>query len=436
MSDGVIVLDAQNRIVDINPAAQRIIDCPASKAIGQPATQVFSGRPDLVEHCHDVTEAQTEIALNQDKVQREFDLRISPLYDARGHLTGRLMVLHDITERVRTEEALRESEERFRRLSSAAFEGIAIHDKGKILDANSKIAEMFGYKRSEFIGKYALDLAAPESWDLVLKHIQSGYEKAYEATGLRKDGTTFAGEVVGRPIPYQGRVVRVTAIRDITERKRAEEQIQASLKEKEMLLKEIRHRVKNNLQIIASLLDLQSESLTDPQDLQIFQESQHRIRSMALIHEHLYQSEDLAQIDFAQYIQELVYSLFSSYAAGVSGITLKLDVDAILLDIDTAIPCGLILNELVSNSLKHAFPDGRRGEICIGLRLDHERQTLLVRDNGVGLPENLNFQNTESLGLQLVCTLTDQLKGTITLDRSGGTTFKIAFAELKYQERI
>lgn len=335
----------------------------------------------------------------------------------------------EINERVRAEEALRESEERFRRLSDAAFEGIAIHDKGKILDANSKMAEMFGYKRSEFIGKHALDLAAPESRDLVLKHIQSGYEKPYEATGLRKDGTTFSGEVVGKPLPYQGRVVRVTAIRDITERKQAEEQIEASLKEKETLLKEIHHRVKNNLQIIASLLDLQSESLTDPQDLQIFQDSQNRIRSMALIHEQLYQSEDLARIDTAQYIEDLVYSLFNSYETQSGSIIPKLDVDEIFLNIDAAIPFGLILNELVSNALKHAFSDGRKGEIYIGLHSDHERQTLFVRDNGVGLPEDLDFQNTESPGLQLVCTLTDQLKGTITLDRSSGTTFQITFKE-------
>jgi two-component sensor histidine kinase len=180
------------------------------------------------------------------------------------------------------------------------------------------------------------------------------------------------------------------AQQEITERKRAEEQIKASLKEKEVLLKEIHHRVKNNLQVISSLLYLQSKSVVDERALEMFLDSRNRVRSMAHV----------------------------------------------FLGVDTAIPCGLIINELVSNSLKHAFPAGRAGEIRIELWSDDDGQfTLMVSDNGVGLPKDLDFRATQSLGLQLVHTLVEQLEGTIELDRSGETAFKITFTEPKYKGR-
>jgi two-component sensor histidine kinase len=156
---------------------------------------------------------------------------------------------------------------------------------------------------------------------------------------------------------------------------------------------------------------------------------------MVLVHERLYQSPDLARIDFAEYIQSLANYLFRSYGVNTNAIKLKTNVHDVFLGVDTAIPCGLILNELVSNALKHAFPDGRAGEIRIELRADDGQLMLVVSDNGVGFPEDLGFRDTASLGLQLVSTLVDQLEGTIELDRSGGTTFKITFAEPRCKER-
>jgi len=215
---------------------------------------------------------------------------------------------------------------------------------------------------------------------------------------------------------------------EVNERKRAEEQIKISLKEKEVLLKEIHHRVKNNLQIISSLLYLQSKNIKDQEALGIFRDSQNRVKSMALIHEKLYRSEDLARIDFAEYVRSLTNSLFGSYGVNSDAIKLKVNVDDFSLGLDTAIPCGLVINELVSNSFKYAFPDGRGGEIRIDLHTDNDgRLALIVSDNGVGLPEGLDFRNTGSLGLQLVNTLVNQLDGTVELDRSGGTEFKIIF---------
>ena len=216
------------------------------------------------------------------------------------------------------------------------------------------------------------------------------------------------------------------------QRLQTEDQIKASLREKEVLLREIHHRVKNNLQIISSLLNLQSRYIKDKQVLHVFQESQDRIKSMVLIHTKLYQSKGLARVDFAEYIRSLIADLFRSYKADCDLITLKTNVDDVFLAIDTAIPCGLIINELVSNSLKYAFPEDGQGEIRIDLHWEKGGKfTLIVSDSGVGFPRDLDFRNTESLGLQLACTLVDQLQGTIGLDRTGGTKFKIAFTEPK-----
>ena len=223
---------------------------------------------------------------------------------------------------------------------------------------------------------------------------------------------------------------------EIIERARAEEQINASLREKEVLLKEIHHRVKNNLQVISSLLNLQSDYVSDQQALKVLQDSQHRIRSMALIHEKLYQPQDLGRIDFAEYIRDLAAYLFRSYNAGARAITWSIEADDVFLGIDSALPSGLILNELISNSLKHAFspdmdkPSGWVGQIRVELLTnDDHMMTLMVTDNGAGLPAGLDFRNTTSLGLQLVNTLVDQLDGTIELvGSSEGTTFKITFA--------
>jgi len=226
------------------------------------------------------------------------------------------------------------------------------------------------------------------------------------------------------------------SIRYAIERKQAEEQIKASLKEKEVLLREIHHRVKNNLQVISSMLYIQSGYIKDKEAFEMFKETQNRIKSMALIHEELYQSKDLSKIDVAKYLQKLATDLINSYGIKQEDIKLKMAIHEVLLGVNTAVPCGLIINELVSNSLKHAFPNGKEGEIRVALRSDNANKfALIVSDNGVGFPKDLDFRNTETLGLQLVTTLVKQLGGTIELDRSGGTEFKITFTGLKHKER-
>jgi two-component sensor histidine kinase/GAF domain-containing protein len=224
--------------------------------------------------------------------------------------------------------------------------------------------------------------------------------------------------------------------RDISERKAAEDRLQASLREKEVLLREIHHRVKNNMQVISSLLNLQSRRIQDPAVLEAFKESQRRIRSMALIHERLYQSTDLSRIEFSQYLRNLATHLFHSYQVDSDRIRLSLEAEEVFLNINTAIPCGLIVNELISNSLKHAFPEGRSGEVGVALqRVVGDGYVIRVRDDGIGFPAGLDFRRTESLGMQIVSTLASQIEASIELKREKGTSFTIRFQEVSSRQR-
>ncbi len=218
---------------------------------------------------------------------------------------------------------------------------------------------------------------------------------------------------------------------EASKRKRAEEKLKMSLEEKELLMKEIHHRAKNNLQIISSLLNLQSRYINDKEALDVFKESQNRARSMALIHEKLYSASDLRKINFGEYIRSLTTELFSSYQIS-SGIKLDINVDDVDLDINTSVPLALIVNEIVTNSLKYAFPDRKTGNISVNFgKKDNELQ-LTVEDNGIGFPSNMDFKNTDSLGMQLVNSLTDQINGKIKLDKTEGTKFIINFKEEFY----
>jgi len=281
---------------------------------------------------------------------------------------------------------------------------------------------------SEFLGKNMIEVLPHEVAIPIMNYVEltlsSGELQIFE----------FQLVVNNNLLDYEARIAVsaenevMAIIRNVTERKRADKQIKASLKEKEVLLKEIHHRVKNNLQIISSLLKLQSRHSNNSQTLEMFKESQSRIQTMALIHEKLYQSNDLSKVNFAEYIKNLVANLFRSYELNLSQIKSVINVEDIFLEIDVAVPCGLMLNELISNSLKYAFPDGRAGEIKIQLYADNAQNlALIVSDNGVGFPKDLDWQNLTSLGLQLVNSLVEQLGGTVRLERNSGTEFRITF---------
>ena len=213
-------------------------------------------------------------------------------------------------------------------------------------------------------------------------------------------------------------------------RRQAEKEIENQLKEKQVLLKEVYHRVKNNMQVIASMLKIQKDFTKDKKVQELLTASKDRIQSMALVHEKLYKADDLAHIDFSDYVKSLVERLFRTFGIDPEKIKLNTEIKFALLDINSAIPCGLIINELVSNAIKYAFPNDRKGEINISLQTDKENNYILtVSDNGIGLPGKIDFRNTKTFGLQLVNILVDQLHSTVELDREGGTSVKITFTK-------
>ena len=335
----------------------------------------------------------------------------------------------------RTEEALGESEGLLKAIIESTADGILVVDKeNHVTHSNTKFAELWQIpekliklKDDKKLLNYVIDqLEKPEAFLSKVRELYKSSKKDLDTLHF-KDGQVF--ERFSCPLIRNEEIAgRVWSFRDITERNLAEEKIKASLEEKEVMLREIHHRVKNNMQIMSSLLRLQSGKIKDKRILEIFKTSQSRIRSMAFIHESLYQSEDLARIDFSDYTRRVTTHLFSLYGARTAPINYKVEVKDVFLDINTAIPCGLIINELVTNSLKHAFPDDRRGEMLVKMRVDKRgKHTLIVKDTGIGFPERLGFRETETLGMQLVTDLVIQIEGSIKLNREGGTTFTIVF---------
>ena len=304
---------------------------------------------------------------------------------------------------------------------------------GLIVSWNPGAEKIYGYAADEIIGQHISVLFPsdrPAEVAYIIETIRQGERVAQdEAVHVTKDGRRIDVSLTISPIrDVDGKLLGASTIaRDITERKEAENRIRTSLKEKETLLKEVHHRVKNNLQITSSLFSLQSAAIKDEEILDVFRQSSNRIQSMALVHEKLYSSDNLSQIEAGEYIRSLVPNLLQSYGLRAGNIALHWDIENVLLEIDKAIPLGLIINELVSNCVKHAFAPGAKGDIWISLHRQNDNVLVVVADNGAGFPDNLDFQSTGTLGLQLVNTLTNQLKGNIGLHSNGKTEFRIQF---------
>ncbi len=331
-----------------------------------------------------------------------------------------------------------QAEENTRLIVDNAFDAIITMDQdGTVTSWNPQAEAIFGWKQSDILGQRVVDTIIPSAYrrahEKGLEHfLETGegniFNMQLQITAVHRDGHEFPIELAISPAKRGKSYFFIAIIRDITERKKYEEQIKSSLKEKEVLLSEIHHRVKNNMQIISSLLKLQSDQISDANDLEMIKDSQNRIKSMSLIHEKLYRSKDLSHIDFSDYITDLIRALFRSYGVSSDQIAITVDIKDIMLGIDFAIPCGLIINELVSNSIKHAFHEGTKGEISVSMHKAGEEMLLTVSDNGVGIPDDYNIRDSESLGLKLVSMLSeDQLKGKLDYSITAGTRFNLKF---------
>ena len=366
--------------------------------------------------------------------QREVDLATRVAYQVAGTIASSI---HFIRLR-ETEMALRESEERFRQVVNQAADPFYLTDRhGKIVDVNESACTVLGYSREELlklgIGDFSVDSTyrSPETiqqnsearWQELIK----GKTVTVERMHRRKDGTTFPVEVRIGLIEFGAQRYRLSMARDITSRRQSEERIESSLKEKEVLLKEVNHRVKNNLQIISSLLNLQSRESLDEPAQKILQDSRDRIKAMALIHEKLYESENLSRIDFGDYLRSLASGMHESYGLGSRQIDLTIESVSTYMAIDTAIPCGLMVNELVSNAMKHAFPADHKGHINVSLSCRKDRLILSVRDDGVGLPDDFSAHAPQTLGMKLIDALVSQLDGELKITNENGTQFEVTF---------
>lgn len=476
---GIVVIDAETkRIIDINESALKFIGTQRDKVIGNICHKFIcpadKGHCPIIDHNHVIDNSERTL-LNINNEEIPIIKTVTPMsLGGRDYLIESFM---DITKLRLTENALRKSEavlKSFFDSNDVIMSVIELVDDDIIyILPNRRMAEFFGMNIKDLTGKHLTDLDVPTNFqNFVIKKIKECLKKGTITIEFNLSKTHerwYHGSI--SPINEKSSKKFSFVAIEITETKLMEDKLKASLKEKELLLHEIHHRVKNNLQIISSLLSLQSGYIKDDETLKIFKESQNRVMSLAMIHEKLYKSSNLVQIDFTEYVKDLVDKLFYTYKISRNNVQLSINIDNIFFDIETAIPCGLIINELVTNSLKHAFPanvvrgfedkkssiptasgrgpaDGpsadpqicgeksRNNEIKIELHQAKYNFMLTVSDNGTGLPENIDFKNTESLGLQLVNSLVKQLDGTIELDRSKCTNFKIIFKELEYKERI
>ena len=320
---------------------------------------------------------------------------------------------------------------------------ISVDYNQNIILFNQGAEKIFCYNAEEIIGKN-LGMLLPES--IRSDHsehinnfgkseiVSKGMKDRSEITGLRKNGDIFPAEANISQVEIDGRQIFTAILRDVSEQKLIENKLRESLKEKEILLQEVNHRVKNNLQVILSLFALQGESTDDPERIAMLSEIRLRIQSMAMIHEKIYKSERLGQINFHQYVKDLTTEIFHTYSTSSGSVRLNLEVAPVSLEINRAVPFALILNELTSNALKYAFTAKEKGDLSISLKLEKDKLLLLtVCDDGIGIPKKIQFSNTKTLGLRLVRVLTRQLNGKAELKenpyckKSRGTMFVFRF---------
>ncbi len=429
--------DPGGRIVSWNSGAERLLRYTESEIIGQPIARLFTpqdvsaGEPE-----RELDTARTSGCSEDERWHVRKDGSrffasgvLTTVRDQSGRLRGFAKVMQDITETRQVQEQLQQQAQI---LEFAQDLVIVRRLDGTIVFWNGAAAETYGWSKAEAVGQLATTLLAasfPEPVERIESLLISQGRWEGEVIHTRRNGTKMT--VWSRwalQLDSKGQPLNVLEINsDITERQRAENQLRTSLREKEVLLKEIHHRVKNNLQIIASLLNLQAEHLVDARTQAILEEMNTRVRSIAAIHEMLYGAPDLSRIEFSQYLVRLTKDVSSVYSAHARAVRVNVTAEPLWLELTQAVPSGLIVNELVSNSLKHAFPGKREGVVEVAFRSSDSRCFLEVSDNGVGLPPDVDLEDPQSMGLRLLNLLMSQLGGVMEVDRSKGTRFAIAF---------
>jgi PAS domain S-box-containing protein len=374
--------------------------------------------------------------VRSDGVVEWLSWEMRPWHTREGQIGGIVFLTEAISKRKRIEEALRQSEERFHSAFSSAALGMAIVSlDGQWLQVNTALCQILGYTQEELFAKQLQEITHPDDLESNLARVAKMLTKEIDSYSLEKRYIHKQGHAiwillsVSMAYAFDGNPLYIIAqMLDIDARKKIEAALNDSLAEKEVLLREIHHRVKNNLQVICSLLSLQTKKVYDTNTLELLNESQNRIRSMAMVHEALYQSSNLAEVDFGDYLRNLATYLFASYSDSALGICLDLMVENITLNIDIAIPCGLIVNELISNALKHAFIAVKSG--CIQIRFEGTEDgccVLSVIDNGIGLPRGFDPALGQSMGLRILRVLTKQIGGSSSFESANGTQFILRF---------
>ena len=438
--DLMVVLDREGLVLSVNASAESLTGIAREQMIGTPYSHyLVEDSTSTITFATLLREGRIENYLSRIK---RADGQVTPIsinatvIGGTGVTDGRIIVsAHDITRQKQDEEAIRSSRQMLTNVVEH-FPGVVFwKDKNSVyLGCNRNFSDGAGLKDpAEIIGKTDFDLpwakTEAESYRSFDREVMEEGKSRLNIieTQLQSDGRIAWFDTSKIPLfGPDGTVIGILGTSyDITRQKHDEEAIQASLDEKVLLLREVHHRVKNNLQIIISLVNLQMRQTDDPMVKQIMSETQNRVRAMSLVHEKLYRSESLSRIDFADYTHFLTTQLFSFYGTDSQRVHLDFTLKKIMVDINTAVPLGLLMNELISNALKHAFPHGRKGTLSISGGTEGSLITLVVGDNGLGIAEDFDWKNTTSLGMRLVTSLIDQVDGTITLDRTDGTKFTV-----------
>lgn len=432
----IFMLDTAGCVVSWNKGAERIKGYSAEEILGKHFSVFYT--PEDIEQ--KVPERELQFARDghfenegwrvcKDGSRFLAHISMTPLRDVDGKLRGFAKVTRNISSR-------HKMEQRFRQVVESAPNAIVmINSDGVIEMVNTQTERIFGYLRSEMLGQ-SIELLIPTRFRQQHPGLRNFFfsdphsrpmGKGRDLYALRKDGSEFPVEIGLNPIETDEGTKVLSAIVDISDRKQKEQKIEAALEEKNILLGEIHHRVKNNLQIVHSLLDLQSTRINDEAVLEMLRDSQNRIRSMALIHQTLYQSNDFARVNFSNVLEVLVPSLMESYGVDSGAVEFSINANEVLLPLNLAIPCGLVINELVTNALKHGFPAHRAGKISIELLKQDDQVLLAVSDNGVGVPPDFDITKRTTLGLQLVSLLADQINAQLTIEKANPTRFALKF---------